>query len=318
MIKLDLKDQKILYELEKNARETVSNISKRLGISKQLVSYKIKRLEEAKVIDGYHAIIDTSRLGYTTYRVYLRFQHINSEKMNEIITFLINIPEVAILVTIDGQWDLGFALMVRNIYDFYTVWDKVMRFRELIEKYNISIYSPIYHFTRTFLSPKEDEIAKIRILGGKEKAEFDTLDIQILKELAPNVRKPLTEIAQKLKKSAQLVINRKKSLEKREIIQGYRPILNWNLLGYEYYKIDINLLSHKRDKELFNFCKQHKYIFQIDKTIGGSDFEIEIYAKSKRHFKEIMEDIQNKFHDMFKNYSYFTVEKTYKELFFPI
>ena len=193
-----------------------------------------------------------------------------------------------------------------------------MRFREMIEKYHISIYSPVYHFTRTFLSPKEGEISKIRILGGKEKTEFDNLDIHILKELAPNIRKPLSEIAQKVRKSTQFVINRVKSLEEREIIQGYRPILNLNLLGYEYYKVDVNLLSHKKDDRLFNFCKQHKYIFQIDKTIGGSDFEIEIYAKSKKHFKEIMQEIQDKFHDVFKNYSCFTVEKTYKEVFFPL
>ena len=73
MDKLNLKDKKILYELEKNARVTISDIAKKVGLSKQLVSYKIKRLEEERIIEGYHAIIDTSKLGYTTYRVYFTF-----------------------------------------------------------------------------------------------------------------------------------------------------------------------------------------------------------------------------------------------------
>ena len=315
--RLDLRDQKIIFELEKNARISLSAIAKKIKTSKQLISYKIKKLEENKIIEGYHAVIDTSRLGFTTYRVYLKFQSLTTTKKEEILSFLTDLNEVTILLTIDGKWDVGFAVMVKNIYDFYNVWDKIMQYKNFIELYHISIYSPIYHFTRTFLSPSKEIIVKTLILGNKEKSKFDDLDVQILKELSPNVRKPLTEIASKLKKSSQLIINRIKSLEERQIIQGYRPILNWNLLGYEYYKVDIILLSHRRDKELFNFCKQHKYIFQIDKTIGGSDFEIEIYAKNKKHFIEIMEELQNKFSDVVKNYIYFNLIKTYKEVFFP-
>jgi len=317
MDKLNLKDKKILYELEKNARVTISDIAKKVGLSKQLVSYKIKRLEEKRIIEGYHAIIDTSRLGYTTYRVYLKFQHLTTQKKDEIFDYLAAINEITILLTIDGRWDAGFAVMVKGIYEFYEIWDKIMVYKEFIDSYHISIYSPIYHFTRTFLSPKRDEIPKTLILGGNEKVKFDTLDIQIIKELAPNIRKPLIEIASKLQKSLQFVINRLKTLEKKGIIQGYRPILNWHLLGYDYYKVDITLRSYKNYKELFEYCKNHLYIFQIDKTIGTTDFEIEIYARSKEHFKEIMQELQDKFNTSLKNYTYFTLGKTYKETFFP-
>src|SRR3989344_56311 len=268
MDKLNLKDKKILYELEKNARVTISDIAKKVGLSKQLVSYKIKRLEEEKIIEGYHAIIDTSKLGYTTYRIYLKFQHLTTQKKDEIFDYLTAINEITILLTIDGRWDAGFAIMVKGIYEFYDVWDKIMAYKEFIDSHHISIYAPIYHFTRTFLSPKRDEIPKTLILGGNEKVKFDTLDIQIIKELAPNIRKPLIEIASKLQKSLQFVIN-------------------------------------------------HLYIFQIDKTIGTTDFEIEIYAQSKEHFKKIMQELQDKFNTSLKNYTYFTLGKTYKETFFP-
>ena len=318
MDNLDLKDRKILYELEKNARVQISRIAKRIGLSKQLVSYKIKRLEKDKIIEGYHAIIDTSKLGYTTYRVYLKFQHLTTEKKKEFLNYLIAINEVTILLTIDGVWDVGFAIMVKGIYDFYGVWEKIMLYKEFIYSYHVSIYSPIYHFTRTFLSPKKNELPKILILGGKEQAKFDSLDIQIIKELAPNIRKPLVEIASRLKRSTQLIINRIKLLENKGIIQGYRPILNWHLLGYDYYKVDITLKNYERYNELFEYCKNNPFIFQIDKTIGASDFEIEIYAQSKKHFKEIMQTLQDKFSTSFESYTYFTLEKIYKEVFFPI
>ena len=314
---LDLRDKGIIYELEKNARSPISEIAKKLKISKQLVSYKIKKLEEKGIIEGYHAVIDTSRLGFTTYRVYLKFQNITTKKREEVLAYITKLKEVTILLTIDGRWDVGFAVSVKEIFDFYEVWEKILIHRENISSYEISIYSPIYHLTRSFLSPNDQESSQILILGGKQKTDFDELDIDILKKIAPNVRIPLTEIASKLKKSPQFIINRVKSLEKRGIIQGYRPILNWSLLGYDYYKVDIILSSHKLNEEIFNFCKNNKYIFQIDKTIGGSDFEIEIYAKNKRHFREIMGEIQNKFHKVFNSYVYFTLDKTYKEVFFP-
>ncbi len=314
---LDLKDRKIIFELEKNARVPLTKIAKTLKISKQLTGYKLKKLETSGIIEGYHAIIDTSRLGFTTYRVYLKFQNLTQHKKEEFLAFLETLNEVTILLSIDGEWDAGFAVMVKNIYDFYEVWEKILEYKEFIEQYRTSIYSPIYHFTKKFLSLTDEYYVETKMLGGKEKAEFDDLDISILSELSPNVRNPLTEISKKLKRSAQLIINRVKTMEKTGIIQGYRPILNWKLLGYEYYKADITLNNNKQQNEIMNFGKQHKYIFQINKTIGGSDLEIELYAKNKEHFREIMNEIQDKFSDAFKNYTYFTLIKTYKETFFP-
>ena len=262
MINLDLKDKRIIYELEKNARASVSDISRKVRLSKQLVSYKLKKLEEKKVILGYHAFIDTSKLGYTTYRVYLKLQNLNIENKNKFIKYLASLNEITILLTINGRWDLGCAIMVQDVYKFYEVWEKIVKFRENIDNYQICIYSPIYHFTRTFLSPEKADLPKMHILGGNEKIEFDEWDLKILKALAPNIRTPLIEIAEYLNRSLPFVINRLKELEKKEIIMGYEPILNWKDLGFEYYKVDITLISRKSDKEIFDFCRNNEFIFQ--------------------------------------------------------
>ncbi|HLC80671.1 winged helix-turn-helix transcriptional regulator [Candidatus Woesearchaeota archaeon] len=51
-MKLDLKDKKILYELDLNSRATLNEISKKVGLSKQVVDYRVTktRLLEAIVI----------------------------------------------------------------------------------------------------------------------------------------------------------------------------------------------------------------------------------------------------------------------------
>ena len=43
MVELDLKDKKILFELDFDARQSYSEIAKKVRLSKQVVEYRIKK-----------------------------------------------------------------------------------------------------------------------------------------------------------------------------------------------------------------------------------------------------------------------------------
>ena len=118
-IKLDLYDKKILFELDVNARIPTSNIAKKLKKSKQFVDYRIKKLEENKIIVRYNTVIDYSRLGFTSIRVYFKYQNITPQQQKELEENLIKDKEVWWLVTVEGPIDVGYATAVRNILDFY-------------------------------------------------------------------------------------------------------------------------------------------------------------------------------------------------------
>ena len=60
---LDDTDKKILNILTQNSKVPLDQIAKKLEISKSTVHYRIKRLESEKIIDGYHAKVNFSRLG---------------------------------------------------------------------------------------------------------------------------------------------------------------------------------------------------------------------------------------------------------------
>ena len=49
-IKLDLKDRKILYELDMNSRKSNTEIAKKVGLSKQVVGFRIKKLIDEKIV----------------------------------------------------------------------------------------------------------------------------------------------------------------------------------------------------------------------------------------------------------------------------
>ncbi|MFC7057795.1 Lrp/AsnC family transcriptional regulator [Halovenus salina] len=66
--RLDEVDKMILFELQKNARDTSSNdIADQIGLSASTVRNRISKLEEKGIIRGYHVDIDYERAGYPLY-----------------------------------------------------------------------------------------------------------------------------------------------------------------------------------------------------------------------------------------------------------
>jgi DNA-binding Lrp family transcriptional regulator len=63
-VKLDRIDRQILHDLQDDGRMTNVELAKRAGISAPPCLRRVRALEEAKVIRGYHAEIDAEELGF--------------------------------------------------------------------------------------------------------------------------------------------------------------------------------------------------------------------------------------------------------------
>ncbi|UCB58733.1 MAG: winged helix-turn-helix transcriptional regulator, partial [Thermoplasmatales archaeon] len=91
MEKLDLKDRKILYELDLNSRQSDSEIGRKVGLNKGMVNYRINRLIEKGIIRNFYTMIDASRLGYLSCRFFMKFQYDDLEKEKEIIDYFVSL-----------------------------------------------------------------------------------------------------------------------------------------------------------------------------------------------------------------------------------
>lgn len=60
---LDRTDLKIIAELQRNARITVTELASRVGLSKTPCQVRMRRLEDEGYITGYTALVDQSKLG---------------------------------------------------------------------------------------------------------------------------------------------------------------------------------------------------------------------------------------------------------------
>jgi DNA-binding Lrp family transcriptional regulator len=63
-VKLDRIDRKILHDLQETGRMTNVELAQRAGISAPPCLRRVRALEEAGVIKGYHADIDPNSLGF--------------------------------------------------------------------------------------------------------------------------------------------------------------------------------------------------------------------------------------------------------------
>ncbi|MFA5174223.1 MAG: winged helix-turn-helix transcriptional regulator [Candidatus Pacearchaeota archaeon] len=312
MISLDLKDRKILYELDKDCRQSSSEIGKKIRLNKNTINYKIKRMEAEGIIQGYYAIIDSSKLGYFSFRVYLKFFNTTKEKEQEIIKWLKENKKVGVVSKFDSIYDLGFFVWVKTIYEFDDFWVEFKKnFREFFWNEKVHVFSKVYHFKRRYLLEEKRQLSeKYEIIGSNKIEDYDNLDLKILMLLAKNSKIPLIDLASKLKSPPRTIAFRIKRLEKKEIIQGYRVIINMEKIGYEYYKIDFILNEMHDFEKLINYAKNNPNIIYIDRTLAELDFEIDVEVKNRQELQKLIENIKVNF--SIRDTEVFIVKEYYK------
>jgi len=122
---MDLKDRKILHELDKNARVSYSEIAKRIKLSKNAVINRIKDMEKEQIILGYNPLININSLGYTTYDVYLKFKDISIEKEREIINDLVKNKYIWLLAKVEGNVNLSLLISTQTPEEFDSIWENI-------------------------------------------------------------------------------------------------------------------------------------------------------------------------------------------------
>jgi Lrp/AsnC family transcriptional regulator, leucine-responsive regulatory protein len=98
---LDNLDKRILKELQLNARISVSEIGRRVGLSTPAVTERISKLEQENFIHGYQTKVNYCKLGFPI-KVFIHFRSI-SLKHADIMKMIDAIPEVVEWHTITGD-----------------------------------------------------------------------------------------------------------------------------------------------------------------------------------------------------------------------
>ncbi len=319
---LNMKDREILYQLELDARVPFSKIAKKVKLSKPAVKYRVDRMIEKGIIEKFVLFVNGPKLGYVAYKFYIQLQNINSEKLGKIIDELKKYPEILWIATCDGKYDLILASVARNNVQAYDLQN------ELLTKYNQYIkemlplnYIDVIHQKRSYLLDQKREDLESPFWGdGPQDYQLDKYERKIISALCENARMPITEVAKIVGCSVDIVHNRIKKLVNDRIIQGSRLMMNKSLLGYEYYKVLLNVRFNSKEEErrFFSFLRYETSVIDIIRMMGKWNFELDIDVKNADEFHKVMMKLKNNFSKNIQDYESLLIFKEHKYNFFPM
>ena len=322
MVKIDLKDRKILYELDINCRQSNTQIGKKVGLKKDVVSYRIKKMQDEGIIKSYWTSIDTFKLGFNVYRIYINFEYIvKTDIKNEIIEHFNNYRNLWAVLTLQGPIDLDAIIWVKDVYEFYKFWDKTLeKYDDFFSKYTVSFYIETLDYKKSYLLTNENvknDRLMYKIRGGGEAIEIDKNDYEILNQLANNARIPIIELAEKLGCSSQTITYKINELKRKEIIKAFRTHIDYSKLNLQNITVDIYLKKYKQKKPIIDYIQQNPHLFCLNIAVGWSDLSLEYAIDSLESLMTIIEDIDTKFPGAIKKRDFWLNKKVHKERWLP-
>src|SRR5256885_12123012 len=117
---IDKLDRAILRRRQANGRETYDVIGEQVGLSPSAVLRRVRRLEDAGVIDRYVALVkpETVGLGLTAYLNVRLEKHTETHKRNPMDVFRASVqtwPEVVECVALTGEMDYLLRVVVQDM-----------------------------------------------------------------------------------------------------------------------------------------------------------------------------------------------------------
>lgn len=128
---LDEMDTAILKILQNDCRIPLKRIANKLGVPKSTVHYRIKRLEEEEIIEGYYAKIDSTKLGkdyITISRVRAKYKPGYHERIGKMLA---QIPGVWAVYYVFGETDFYVLNRSDDREDFMGKLEKMIGMEEI-------------------------------------------------------------------------------------------------------------------------------------------------------------------------------------------
>ena len=298
---MDKIDRKILKELLENSRLPLSQIGKRVRLSRENVYYRIQNLIKQGIIRDFVASIDYTSLGFQQFVAFIEFDKIDKEKESQIIEYLKKEKSVSWIGVLSGNWSLTFDIFAKSNLELNDFIGKFFNyFEQNIGDYIIlNLQESNYFFNKII-----DEIISIPSTKGKENVKVDAIDLKILKKLNEDAKITYVNLSHDLNLSANAIKKRIQNLEKNKIILGYSISINHKHFGLEWQGLQIKLRRPAKELEdkLKLYLKINKkviFYYHYNKT-GIYDFDIGVIVKDSSELRDFINQLRKDFYDEIK------------------
>jgi len=314
-VKIDEKDRKILYELSRNSRQPIQVIARHVHLSRDGTAYRIQRLEQSGVLQGYKTLVDVAKFGYNSYHLFMR---LHEPLRQEVIQKLIAHHHIRAILKFSGVYDWELAVIAKSFDEFMKVRREILTFLngKVQDMSAIMITAPIVArtFPLRFFPHQKDE----RVRSDTEYS-LDRKDTKILEIIANKANSSLLEIAAKTGGSADTVAYRLKRLRASGIIQKHMIGVNYDLLNQSMYAV---LFSTKEQS-----AKDAAYIrevLSIDPDVlwavqvfGSWNYLVYLCVQNTHQYQEALDRLRDQFGAQLLSFVTLLASEEFKYTYFP-
>ena len=315
MIKIDTIDKKILFHLLQDSRQSLKTIGKKVRISRELASYRIRRLINKGIINNFTVKINFEKLGYASTNIYFKFKNTNPTIQKEIIDFFKYHKFTYYVSSLEGIYDFQVEVFLGDASETEAFFDEVIKkFHNYLSiEFSVGWIRGIEYNYSFLLNETINTIKPINWNWGSSLTFIDDIDFKILKELAADARKPTKNIANKLNSTVSIITHRIKKLIKIGVITGYTINVDWAKIGYRWFHLQIGLNDYNEKNKIMKYIQKNPHLIRI---LKGLLYRVDIHCtyllKNVEHLRIIIESITNEFPDSISNYHFYSTYKIHK------
>lgn len=240
---LDIKDQKLLYYLSQNARESHTQLAKAVGLSKAAITYRIERLQTEGIIKKFTTVINIGSIQHDTFIMLCRFNE-DIYTNTTILDYFKTHHYCNWAATLSGQWDIIAEFVIKDTFNINQTLDALTKaFEGKVNNYHI--FCPLPAIKVEHLPEDYYKHLNLKPLPSPQKTmeryTLDQQDKKLLHALSEDASQTYVELVTKTKLTPDTVHYRLPKLIDKGIIIKFFPELNLPKLGYTEYFCTLQL-----------------------------------------------------------------------------
>lgn len=308
-MKLDKKNKQLLNLLYLNSRQSFVQMGKKLHLSSLSVERRLISLRKEGIIELLHANVNRAALGFFEYRLFFKFDVMDSKTETEVLSLFESYPRTGWGVVAEGEYEVLWRIYAKDEFEVEkAVFLMMEKFgKKIVEKTVVTtIYEAYFTWDKAFGT---ERVASFPKREHHMSEVIDKGDMAILRELFSDSRAKITSIASKTGLTPDTAAYRTKRLQQRGILTGYTAWFDSRKLGFNYYKILFWFQgsSIEDEQKFVRYCMAKSEVLYLVKIMGGWDMEIDVIVRNNEELHDLTREIKTKFGHIIGRHAFITV-----------
>lgn len=286
---MDKIDTDLLRILIQNSRMPMTQLAKKLKVSREVATYRLNKLKKEGIILDFVTEINIEKLGFVGAAVFI---NVKATRQKEFKQFLAETPFVSWVAELSGIWGFGLSIIAKTNKELDEKFLQIYnQFKDAIIDHRFMLHrKSLYYYEKYF-----GELPKSITEKKYKDYKIDKKDKMILQKLSKNSRIDNVALSQKIYLTAPAVTQRIKQLEASGHIEKYSIFVDISRLGLFQYSIFIINKNIDEKQKLINYLRQHKSVSFLAEYVGDPFMEFGLFVKDPYELRERLQEIEETF-----------------------